>query len=251
LFIPVSRFCQYKIGLAKSFHSMDNVYLSGKAFDFSDGNKLETQMNTANKSNRDAYRWWFTMICSFGWLAGSAAGALAISVPILNASFESPWVEESSQDGNIDNWVVTGDTYHSGVQVPQSYYYLTGVDGRQVGWVWAGALSQVLTATIQANAVYTLKALVGTWSTKSPTYAVQLVDSNNGVVLSQATGSCNLGSLVEVATPPYRANSHPEYIGHTLKIVLIGSGEEDNFDRVALDYALVSQPGALLLLLED
>jgi hypothetical protein len=187
LFIPVSRFCQYKIGLAKSFHSMDNVYLSGKAFDFSDGNKLETQMNTANKSNRDAYRWWFTMICSFGWLAGSAAGAL----------------------------------------------------------------SQVLTATIQANAVYTLKALVGTWSTKSPTYAVQLVDSNNGVVLSQATGSCNLGSLVEVATPPYRANSHPEYIGHTLKIVLIGSGEEDNFDRVALDYALVSQPGALLLLLED
>jgi hypothetical protein len=26
LFIPASRFCQYKIGLAKSFKSMDNIF---------------------------------------------------------------------------------------------------------------------------------------------------------------------------------------------------------------------------------
>jgi hypothetical protein len=96
-----------------------------------------------------------------------------------------------------------------------------------------------------------LKALVGTWYSQPPTYTMQLVDSNTDVVLAQATGSCNLGSLVEVATPPYVANSHPEYIGHTLKIVLSGSGEEVNFDRVTLDYSLVSQSGALFLLLDD
>jgi hypothetical protein len=34
LFIPTSGFCQYKIGLAKSFQSMDNVYQEAKPGDF-------------------------------------------------------------------------------------------------------------------------------------------------------------------------------------------------------------------------
>jgi hypothetical protein len=34
LFIPASRFCQYKIGLAKSFQSMDNVYQEAEPGDF-------------------------------------------------------------------------------------------------------------------------------------------------------------------------------------------------------------------------
>jgi hypothetical protein len=34
LFIPLSRFCQYKIGLAKSFQSMDNVYQEAGPGDF-------------------------------------------------------------------------------------------------------------------------------------------------------------------------------------------------------------------------
>jgi hypothetical protein len=208
-------------------------------------------MQKGEKINRTVHRCLFTIIFSLAWLAFSAAGATAVSVPILNASFEFPWVDTANYNGDIDNWVVTGEIYHSGVQVPQSYYYLTGVDGRQVGWIWAGAISQVLTATIKANAVYTLKALVGTWYTSPPTYAVQLVDSNNNVVLAQATGSCNLGSLVEVTTPPYFANSHPEYIGHTLKIVLCSTGEEANFDKVALDYSFGPQPGTLFLLLDD
>jgi hypothetical protein len=205
-------------------------------------------MKNGKQIGRAAYRWWFTMIFSLALLACSAAGAMAISVPILNNSFEYPVVPTVAY--SIDDWVIAGDSPPSGVQVPQDYYYISGVDGRQVGWIWAGTISQVLTATIKANAVYTLKALVGTWRTPAPTYAVQLVDSNNNIVLAQATGSCNLGSLVEVTAPPYMANSHPDYIGHTLKIVLVGSGEEVNFDRVTLDYSLGSQSGALLLLLE-
>jgi hypothetical protein len=206
-------------------------------------------MNHGNKLNRAACRWWFTMIFSLGWLAGSAAGALAISVPILNASFESPQVDTFIYA--IDNWVTTNPE-QSGVQVPQDYYYISGVDGRQVGWIWAGTLSQVLTTTIQPNAVYTLTALVGNRCTDTTVmYAVQLVDSDNNIVLNEATGIANVGSLIKVATPPYVTNSHPEYIGHTLKIMLSSTGREANFDRVTLDYSLVSQSGALLLLLDD
>ena len=208
-------------------------------------------MKVGNEINRAAARWSFIMIFSLALLALSTAGVMAISAPILNDSFELPVVDTFSQDGDIDNWTVTGDTYRSGVQVPQGYYYLSGVYGRQVGWIWAGTISQALTLTIKANAVYTLKALVGTWYNQPPTYAVQLVDASNDVVLAQATGSCNLGSLAEVATPPYFANSHPEYLGHNLKIVLSGTGEEVDFDRVALDYFFEPQPGLLLLLLED
>ena len=65
--------------------------------------------HASNKLNRTAYRWWLTMIFSLAWLACSAAAALAISVPILNMSFESPWVEYFFSDGDIDDWVITGE----------------------------------------------------------------------------------------------------------------------------------------------
>jgi hypothetical protein len=73
-------------------------------------------------------------------------------------------------------------------------------------------------------------------------------NSNNNVVLAQNTDSANMGSLIEVATSQYFANSHPEYIGHTLKIILSGTGEEVNFDKVILDYSLVPLPSAVWLL---
>jgi hypothetical protein len=189
-------------------------------------------------------------LLSLGLLMGGVAGATEIY--INNYSFEKPITGSWNVD-DIIGWTASG---WCGVQLPQNYYSINGVDGKQVAWTHeGGVISQVLSATIQAGMTYTLSALVGTWSNDAGVmYDVQLWGSSkiDPVLLAEATGYPNYGSLVPVSTQ-YVANN-PDYYGDTLEVVLTepGSGSlyisqnEINFDRVRLN--AVPLPPSLLLL---
>ncbi|MGP8104833.1 MAG: hypothetical protein ACLQLE_02985 [Desulfobaccales bacterium] len=188
---------------------------------------------------------WLVIALMLMALAVGTSGALATSIPINNYSFESP-VVASWNENIVTDWVSTGV---SGVQRPQSWYLVTGIDQNQVAWIHTGSISQELIGTtIQAGLTYNLSALVGTWVTSgtAPTYNVELVDYNNSVVLADATGQPSLTSnqLVQVSTS-YTANA-AAYYGNTLEIVLSNTGQEINMDKVNL--TTVPLPPSLLLM---
>jgi hypothetical protein len=194
-------------------------------------------------------------LLSLGLLMGSVAGATSIT--IKNNSFERPDAYPTWNFDNIDSWKATGAC---GVQYNTSWWEVGGLDGYQVAWIHLnGVIWQVLSATIQAGATYTLSALVGTWSNydfqeTETKYHVQLWDSSKGALLAQATDypnySLNNNMLVPVSTK-YVANN-PDYYGDTLEVVLTDTGTssdyhyEIDYDKVGLN--VVPLPPSLLLL---
>jgi hypothetical protein len=175
---------------------------------------------------------------------GTGGPALAAPVTILNASFEDPTISEGNYTYSITDWTLssTGGTVNFGSWLPAP-------DGNNVAWAGGATstnISQILSATIQANYTYTLSVYAGSWTYSNPTYEVQLVASESNTVLDYATGAAPAHGYNFLQ---FEYTSDSLYAGQHLKIVLKNTGTaEVDFDLVSLDATPVPVPASLFLL---
>ncbi len=157
------------------------------------------------------------------------------NVPITNASFEQNFTWD--HDHSIPGWTLTGVA--GVVYVPAlPGRYITGVapEGRQVGFVNDGAISQTLPITLQAGKTYTLSGFVGRRSDDPITTGRLALVTSSGVVLAQADSAPDqaLATFAHHSTS-FTATATDPNLGATLKIVLTNtSNQQVNFDAITL-----------------
>ena len=180
---------------------------------------------------------------AFALVLGTGTGWAAL-VPISDAGFETPGAAAGGTGSlSATAWVVSSA---GGVFYPNSVteYSQPVPEGHQVGFVNSGVINQILTATLQANSVYTLSGYIGNRSDfgfNSATVALFVGNSGN-------TSFTQLGSLVITApsagtfatwsfdyTSP---SSIPGTETGDLVISLGGpnSGSQVNYDEISLSY---------------
>ncbi|MFZ9938005.1 MAG: hypothetical protein ACO3JG_13260 [Luteolibacter sp.] len=173
-------------------------------------------------------------------IASAAWAAAPVSIP--NASFDessaSPPAGWTKINGGAATWAATTTQYNP----------LTLVDGANVASVYRGAagdgLSQVLTATLQADATYTLTVKVGDPADEAfDGYTIQLLA--NGSVLAQDDNTqtpANGDFATATVTYAYQAGD-AALVGQPLEIRLLSKGLSSgdvNFDKVQLSATLGS-----------
>ena len=167
--------------------------------------------------------------------------ASASLVTVLNPSFELPDQANGDSTSAITSWVHTAGS--SGVFDPNGQ--ITPTHLNQVAYVNAGAvISQVLTATLDANTLYTLLVDVG-----------DRIDTTfGGYVINLYAGTTLLASDPGLLTPDggfltstivYSSLlADPLDIGEALRIELrdgSASGTQTNFDNVRLDATVIPE----------
>jgi len=187
------------------------------------------------------------LAASLSW-ATTASAASPVTVP--NAGFESPAVANGAV-GTAANWSIIGGV-DAGVWNPTSTNYTAEApEGLNIGYVYSDTagtgLSQVLSATFQADASYTLSVKVGQSNTYAASgYTVQLLA--NGVVLTGGqddnTNPPAADSFV-TSTINYTYNvADAALVGQPLEIRLLGKGlavgGETDFDDVQLTVTLAN-----------
>jgi hypothetical protein len=192
----------------------------------------------------------------------------AASLTVANNSFENLVISNTTGViGSSGTAVLGGWTFDSGVNgggfanptigqtdLPGSWYgspanLPTGA-GNQIAWSNGGTISQTLSATLQANTVYTLGAFVGNrLSLNFPGYNIglyaggNLLASNSGVTPADGTFAPVTFSYTSgISVTP----------GQALEIrltSLTGFNAQTNFDNITLDAASIPEPSAILGLL--
>jgi hypothetical protein len=197
-----------------------------------------------------------------------ATHAAAVSLTILNPSFEDP----VQTDGNFTTGVITNWTAANGFPVqgeqgvwnPSPTQVLLVPDGLQVGYSNGrpnGSLliEQVLSDVLIANTAYTLQVdalrrIDGCCG--SPIFLIELIadPGANTVPLAQAQvdyATLAPGAIVTLTANFVTGAAHPQ-LGEALYIRLISTGPQTDFDNVRLDAralnAAVPEPASLLLL---
>jgi hypothetical protein len=187
----------------------------------------------------------------------------AASIFIANNSFENPMITTPSgfntvSSGTSNNWTFTGGT-EQGFANPTIAHNAGGSwygspanlpDGNQIAWSNGGTISQTLSATLQANTVYTLGAFVGNrLSLDFPGYNIELYAGGN-LLASNSGVTPGDGTFAPVTV------SHTSGIsvtpGQQLEIrltSLTGFNAQTNFDNITLDAASIPEPSAILGLL--
>jgi hypothetical protein len=208
------------------------------------------------------------------------AGAIAISlgvhasagaVPILltNPGFEAPAVA-TVNNGPIVGWDIGGNVAGAWNinAFPQGYWTSSAPEGNQIGWVSAAHLVsgpawivQVLSDTLQADALYTLTGQVGhpigfgASSNPDTVYRVALLAGIN--ILSELFATGPEGTFTPFQLT-FDSTGSP-FVGQPLQVQLSSSQPQTGFDDIQLDVgdvaayvgdreATVPEPGALLLL---
>ena len=185
----------------------------------------------------------------------------AALLTVANNSFETPVVTAPS--GSISSTgLVGGWTFAGGAQgffnpslgetfSPGFGYGPSPVlpDGNQVAYSNGGTISQTLSATLQANTVYTLGAFVGNrLSLNFPGYNIGLYAGGN--LLASNSGVTPADGTFAPVTVSYTSGSSGSLIGQALKISLTSSsGSQTNFDLITLDASPIPEPSAMLGLL--
>lgn len=190
-------------------------------------------------------------------LLGLSGSAWATPITILNAGFENPPTALSTA-GNITGWVITG----SGAGVwnlndnPTGFWSVTAPKGKQVGFVGredpggAASISQVLTATLLDNSVYTLSGQVGHprgfGATLNPdtVFTVELLAGST--VLSSISGTGLEGMFSSFQLTFNSTGS--SLVGQALQIRLSSNQAQSAFDDILLnaDAADVPEPSTFL-----
>lgn len=191
------------------------------------------------------------VVASLAWTTTASATS---PVTVLNPGFEAP----ALADGNLSlaaNWLIVGGVDAGAWNPTVADYTAEAPGGLNVGYVFSNTadtgLSQVLTATFQADASYSLAVKVGqsnTYATEG--YRVQLLA--NGVVLAEDNNTvATAANSFITSTVNYTYNvANVALVGQPLEIRLLGKGlsvgGETDFDDVQLTVALgnpVAIPG--------
>jgi hypothetical protein len=188
----------------------------------------------------------------------------AALLTVANNSFETPIVTNPtgfiSSTGSVGGWTFTGGQQGFanptiGHNAGNSWYGPSpspGIipNGNQVAWSNGGTISQTLSATLQANTIYTLGAYVGNrLGLNFPGYNIQLyaggtlLASNNSVTPADGTfAPVTVSHTSGISVTP----------GQALEIRLTslsGFQGQTNFDNITLDAASIPEPSAILGLL--
>jgi len=191
----------------------------------------------------------------------SATTGLADEIEITNPGFESPAYADGDY-GPTDGWTlgyytlpdtttwVDGGTDESGGYNPAADADYGGVvpEGDNVAYTssFAGydtGLSQILSATLQANTQYDLSVSVGNPALYNggPTadYRIELLAG--GVLLASDTGPSPLDDTWKTASLTYDSGANPAQLGQPLEIRLLAVDFDDwyevHFDNVTLSYS--------------
>ena len=184
-----------------------------------------------------------------------ALPASAGSIPVLNFGFEDLALGAPGDFvlNDITDWTVSGQT---STFWPDTAEYPGGApQGLNVAAIGdsfgGGVVSQVLSATLQADMTYTLTVDVGA-RLDFPFLGYSVALLANGVTLaSDSSLTPNPGTFL-TDTILYNSGSNPGQLGQNLEIVLSGpiSGQVD-FDNVILNASptiAVPEPGSLWLM---
>jgi autotransporter-associated beta strand protein len=175
-------------------------------------------------------------------------------VSITNPGFEDPVPPD---DGNYlpsaTGWSKVNSATEIGVWNPAiADFTLEAPEGTNVGYVYGGVenagLAQVLTATLIADASYSLSVKVGNSLTYAyDGYRAQLLAG--GTVLAEDNNSLSPGSnsfVTATVNYTYNAGLHAALVGQPLEIRLLGMGQsagtegQTEFDDVQLTVALAN-----------
>ncbi len=180
--------------------------------------------------------------------------ANAVSLPIVNFSFEDPVVPPRSDTGITPGWVRSDLTNGaSGIYRPPGGEFSQIPEGVQVAYIQTGNISQTLANILEPNAEYTLSVSVGERSAEPllpNQYAVQLLAGGN--VIAETTGpDPGPNKFVETVISYSPAINDP-LLGQALEIRLVDLNpsifESDPFfDNVRLDVVRIPEPCGLSL----
>ena len=185
----------------------------------------------------------------------------AALLTVANNSFETPIVTTPSgfnfRTGSVGGWTFTGT--QQGFADPVAAHNAGGSwygpsptipNGSQIAWSNGGTISQTLSATLQANTVYTLGAYVGNrLGLNFPGYNIQLYAGGN-LLVSDNSVTPSDGAFAPV-TVSYTSGISVTP-GQQLEIrlnSLSGFQGQTNFDNITLDAASIPEPSAILGLL--
>ena len=201
------------------------------------------------------------------WLGAGLSGVAWATQPITinNPGFENPVLGAGNYTETIPGWS-QGRYYvaNPGVWIPgpsgagvynvSTNEYTSGqaAEGENMGYATTQAgsetgINQVLTATLQADATYVLKVMIGNPALynegKTADFRVELLAG--GVLLNSATGPSPVddSEFIE-ATVSYGPDAAPAQLGQPLEIRLLAldyaNGWEVDFDDVQLAVALAN-----------
>jgi hypothetical protein len=185
----------------------------------------------------------------------------AALLTVANNSFETPIVTAPSgfisSTGSVGGWTFTGG--QQGFANPVAAHNAGGSwygpsptipNGNQVAWSNGGTISQTLSATLQANTIYTLGAYVGNrLSLNFPGYNIGLYAGGN--LLASNSGVTPADGTFAPVTVSYTSGISVTP-GQALEIRLTslsGFQGQTNFDNITLDAASIPEPSAILGLL--
>ncbi|PAW63805.1 MAG: hypothetical protein B9S38_17005 [Verrucomicrobiia bacterium Tous-C4TDCM] len=186
-------------------------------------------------------------------LLGSSAWA-AQPVTLANPGFENPVVAvDGSFTALATGWSKVNSANEIGVLNPDTGDFTAQApEGTNVGYVYGGVvdagMSQVLTATFQADASYTLTVKVGNSLTYAyDGYRVQLLAG--GTLLAEDNNTLTPAPdafVTATVNYAYNAGLHAGLVGQALEIRLLGKGQsgdtqgETEFDDVQLTATLAN-----------
>lgn len=189
-----------------------------------------------------------TVMSALVFLVTATTAANAAPVLIVNAGFETQALVDSAAAFDIDGWLNGGD---SGVFDPHIDAFAAGApEGENVAFASHGGptISQVLSATAQANTSYTLTMLVGNrLDADFGGYQAELWAG--GTMLAQDGSQQPADGQFLLSTVQYFVAAGDPVVGSALEIRFRSLGFQTVFDDVRLDATeRVPEPALLALL---
>jgi hypothetical protein len=189
------------------------------------------------------------LLFSVAMFGAAVAASAQTNIPITNFSFESPALTPVSfTSGSISGWTVVSNSGGGfGVQaLNTSHISPVATNGTQVAYSNNGphVFSQDLSATLQANTMYTLSMSVGDrFDTNYIGYQLQFRAGGSLLAQDNNTLTPANGSWVQSTVSFTTGASHAQ-LGQTLQVRFgsVTSGGQTVFDNITLTASAIPEP---------